>query len=110
MNDKHRFEPDDQDLPEGWKPENTPDPQLETILQLARETDKTITPLPAAFEALRLSMAFAPGGGDGAALVVLAAAVVVRRRGQTMRDVRAFIDRVNTPATEVPVQRRAVVH
>lgn len=62
------------------------------------------------FEALRLSVAFAPGGGDGAALVVLAAAVVVRRRGGTMRDVRAFIDGVNAPQQPAQFRRRVAVH
>jgi hypothetical protein len=62
------------------------------------------------FEALRLSMAFAPGGGDGAALVVLAAAVVVRRQGNTMRGVRSFIDDASMPKRTPVPERRVVVH
>ena len=50
------FEPDDQDLPEGWDPSVEVDPQLETILRLSRECAAPAEePRAAAMEGLRLA-------------------------------------------------------
>ncbi|MCC6547162.1 hypothetical protein IT570_08340 [Candidatus Sumerlaeota bacterium] len=57
MQHNHKpFEPDDQDLPEGWDPNSEVDPQLETILRLAHESATPEEELrPAAVEGMRLA-------------------------------------------------------
>ncbi|MEO8377144.1 MAG: hypothetical protein ABI579_05675 [Candidatus Sumerlaeota bacterium] len=56
MQNNKPFEPDDQDLPEGWDPAAEVDPQLETVFRLATESAAPAEdPRPAAIEGLRLA-------------------------------------------------------